>query len=180
MTSIDVLSEQLEFVATVIDGIQAAARRVGFRPDDMAQIYAIALHLTIVELLAACFLLAEKQQGTGIPILLRSMYEAFVDLENLVRDASYVDHIDAANLKQFEKLVAAAKRGNPRLAGLEKRWKLVEMLDSFRAQQIALKQTGKSALRIEDKCRLAGRETEYESIYGLLCLDTHNNVSALF
>ena len=100
MTSIDVLSEQLEFVATVIDGIQAAARRVGFRPDDMAQIYAIALHLTIVELLAACFLLAEKQQGTGIPILLRSMYEAFVDLENLVRDASYVDHIDAANLKQ--------------------------------------------------------------------------------
>jgi hypothetical protein len=88
MTAVAVLRKQLEYVVTVIDGIKDAAGRIGYRPDAKPEIYAITLHLTIVELLAACYLLAEKQQGTGMPILLRSMYEAFVDLDNLLRDAS--------------------------------------------------------------------------------------------
>ena len=40
----------------------------------LAEMHAIALHGTIIELLSACVLLAQSGQPTGIPILLRSEY----------------------------------------------------------------------------------------------------------
>jgi hypothetical protein len=70
-----------------------------------AQIHALALHGTITELFSACVLLAKQGEPTAIPIILRSMYEALVDLDNLVRDAGYVEHIQAANFKQTIKIV---------------------------------------------------------------------------
>lgn len=179
MTTTTALARQLEFVACVVDEIQTAAHRIGWRAHDNAQIFAICLHVTITELLAGCFVLAEKQQGTGIPILLRSMYEALVDLDNLLRDASYVGHLEAANLMQIEKLLKQAASGNPGLRGLGKKHDIEAARQRARADIEALKISGRSTLKISEKCKRVGRSDEYHSLYGLFCLDTHNNVAAL-
>jgi len=42
-----------------------------------------------------------------------------------------------------------------------------------------LKKIGKGPLGIEDRCRRTGRLNEYESLYALFCLDSHNNSAAL-
>ena len=70
---------------------------------DHTQYLAIALHCTNIELFLACVLLALYGEPTPVPIILRSMYEALVDLDNLLRDATYVDRIESANLTQMLK-----------------------------------------------------------------------------
>src|ERR1700677_5145679 len=78
--------------------VEAAAQ---LRHDESdPQIHALTLHGTITELFSACVLLAKQGEPTAIPIILRSMYEALVDLDNLLQDAGYVEHIQAANFKQ--------------------------------------------------------------------------------
>jgi hypothetical protein len=73
--------------------------------DTLSQMHAIALHGTIIELFSACVLLAQWGEQTAIPILLRSEYEALVDLDNLMRDASYVERMEAANIAQTLKVM---------------------------------------------------------------------------
>jgi hypothetical protein len=101
------------------------------------------------------------------------MYEALVDLDNLVRDAGYVEQIEAANLKQTIKIM---KSGPLRKQYQEGR---TADFEHFVTKLSALKANGKKPLDIRDRCDRAGRLDEYESLYGLFCLDTHNNASAL-
>lgn len=107
------------------------------------------------------------------------MYEALVDLDNLVADASYAEHLDAANIEQLESLLKQAEGGNPGLRGLEAKWNLAQTRQAMRTEITALKVTGKLRLNIWKKCERANREHEYRLLYKLFCLDTHNNVAAL-
>jgi Family of unknown function (DUF5677) len=142
-----------------------------------AQIHGLALYASIVELFSGCNLLAKTDETTGIAVLLRPMYEALVDLDNLVHDPSYVEHIEAASLMQLIKLLSSARSNNPLLQSLSDGHaaEVQAMTDRFDE----LKARGKRPLKIEDRCRRAGRLDEYESLYGLFCLDSHNNIAAL-
>jgi Family of unknown function (DUF5677) len=138
-----------------------------------AQIHALALHGTITELFSACILLAKHGEPTAIPIILRSMYEALVDLDNLVHDAGYVEHIQAANLKQTIKIMKSTPLKQEFQEGRKADYQ------QFVTQLAELEAKDKGALRIRNRCDRAGRLDEYESLYALFCLDTHNNGAAL-
>ncbi len=141
--------------------------------DSLAQMHAIALHGTIIELFSACVLLAQWGEPTGIPILLRSEYEALVDLDNLVRDAGYVERMEAANIVQTLKIM----KGGP----LRQEFQVGRKadFDELSARLAELEQKKKTPLSMRDRCDAVGRLGEYEGIYGLFCMDTHNNASAL-
>jgi hypothetical protein len=159
-------------VHTVLD---CADRLVG--PEDSARhLHAVALHATVTELLSGCVLLAMHEHATGIPILLRSMYEALVDLDNLLRDRDYMEQIEAANLSQVVKLLRAAK-SNPLLRGIDQSHGV--RLPEFEARLEALKKSKRRPLHIEDRCRKVNRLNEYESLYAVFSLDVHSNSAAL-
>jgi hypothetical protein len=67
---------------------------------DNAQVLALAIYGTVIELFSACVGLAQLGEPTAIPIILRSMYESHVDLDNLLHEAGYVEHIEAAGYEQ--------------------------------------------------------------------------------
>ena len=159
-------------VSTVLD-CAAALRGEGSN----AQLHAVALHATITELMGCCIVLAQdRDHAVGIPILVRSMLEALVDLDNLLHDAGYIGHIEAANLQQIVKLLRSAET-NPHLAGLlEGR---SGEADAYGARLQALLQADKRPLDLKARFQRAGRQNEYDSLYGLLCLDAHNNSAAL-
>lgn len=138
-----------------------------------AEMHALALHGTICELFSACVLLAHCGEPTGIPILLRSEYEALVDLDNLLRDPRYVERMVVANLQQTLKIM----KGGP----LRKQFQMGRKgdFDALAAHLAALEKNKKTPLTMRERCVAVGRLDEYESIYGLFCLDTHNNASAL-
>jgi Family of unknown function (DUF5677) len=142
-----------------------------------AQIHALSLYASTIELFSGCIVLAKSGEPTAIPVLLRPMYEALVDLDNLLQDASYVEYMEAANLKQVLKLLSAAEDNNPLLQGLTEG--RPELSRTFAERFAELKAAGKRPLSIEARCRRAGRQNEYDSLYALFCLDSHNNSAAL-
>jgi hypothetical protein len=152
--------------------VLGAATRLSHDQSD-AQIHALALHGTITELFSACVLLAKQGEPTAIPIILRSMYEALVDLDNLLHDASYVEHIQAANFKQTIKIMKSGPLRQEMQEGRKADYQ------QFVTQLAELEAKGIGPLQIRSRCDRVGRIDEYESLYGLFCLDTHNNGAAL-
>lgn len=111
----------MEFIVAASEGVRTvldcADRLVGPSDSD-SHLHAVALHATLTELLSGCVVLALHEHPTGIPILLRSMYEALVDLDNLLHVPGYMGRMEAANLTQVVKLLEASK-SNPLLRGID-------------------------------------------------------------
>jgi hypothetical protein len=96
-----------------------------------------------------------------------------VDLDNLLHDASYVCRMEHANIKQTLNIM----RSGPLREALQKGHR--EHYDQLTARLAELEDEGKASLKIWQRCKTVGRFDEYESLYALFCLDTHNNASAL-
>jgi hypothetical protein len=157
-----------EAVPVVLD---AAAK---LRHDESdAQVIALAIYSTVIELFSACVGLAALGEPTAVPIILRSMYESHVDLDNLLQDAGYVEHIHAAGYQQTLKIMEAAP-----LRQLMKEGRKAEY-DELNAKLADLKCRGKGPLQIYQRYKRAGRLDEYEGLYALFCIDAHNNSPAL-
>jgi Family of unknown function (DUF5677) len=171
------LRESIETGTSAVRTVLECATALRIDPHDSAQLHAVAFHGTITELFGACLVLAEdRDHAIGIPILLRSMQEALVDLDNVVNDAGYVENIEAANLKQILKLLNSAKT-NPMLAGLLEQHP--KDADELWAELHARNARGKRSLKIYDRFVMAGMQNEYDGLYALLCLDAHSNSAAL-
>jgi hypothetical protein len=166
------LRARAETASAVVPVVLDAAKRLR-HDDSMRQIYALALHGTIIEEFSPCILLTQFGEPNTIPIILRSMYEALVDLDNLLRDASYVERMEAANIVQTLKIMSGGPLREEFQVGRK------EDFEQLSARLAALEKEGKGSLSIRARCDAVGRLGEYEGIYGLFCLDTHNNASAL-
>lgn len=168
------LRTRAEAASDVVPVLLAAAARLP-QPNEesMAQVYALGLYGSMIEQFSACVLLAQFGEPTTIPIILRSTYEALVDLDNLVHDASYHCRIEHANIKQTLSIM----RSGPLRETFQKGRQ--EDYEQLAARLGELENEGKASLPIWKRCRAVGRSDEYDSLYALFCLDTHNNASAL-
>ncbi len=168
------LRARAEAVSDVLRVVLAAAARLPQpQEESIAQVYALGLYGTMVEQLSACVLLTLFDEPSSIPIILRSMYEALVDLDSVVHDASYHCRIEHANIKQTLSIM----RSGPLREAFQKGRK--EDYDQLTARLAELESEGKASLKIGKRCKAVGRSAEYDSLYALFCLDTHNNASAL-
>ena len=159
------LRARADEVAAVVPQILDAAALLRHE-ESLPQHFALALHCTVIELFSACVLLAQYGEPTAIPILLRSMYEALVDLDSLLGDPSYVDRIESANLTQivkFERSGLIPKKD----------------LEEFKTRLAELQQLKRGPMDLRTRCEKIGRLDEYDGLYTLFCLDTHNNGAAL-
>jgi hypothetical protein len=170
--------DRLAFGDRALRTIIEAMPRITFDPTNHPQLYAVTLHASIVQLCGGCLTLAQTEYTAGIPVLLRSMYEALVDLDNLVSHEGYHERMEAANLAQFLKVMATAA-SNPLLAGLTDKHDIASIIQHYQAELDGLRARDRGEKKIRQRCIDAGREHEYTSLYGLLCLDAHNNVGAL-
>jgi hypothetical protein len=101
------------------------------------------------------------------------MYEAHIDLDNLLHENGYVEHILAANLDQTIKVMESGPLRQAFKEGRKAEY------DELVAKLADLKCRGKGPLKIWQRCKRAGRLDEYESLYGLFCMDAHSNSAAL-
>jgi hypothetical protein len=174
VSDVSALAQLREAVADAnkaVTSVLDAARRIHHDSTD-AQIHALSLYGTIVELFSGCVALAEHGEPTSIPIVLRSLYEGLVDLDNLLHDASYVEHIQATTYKHSIDMLQSESLRELQQARSTEYDQLVNELARLKAK-------GKGPLKIRIRCEKAGRLEEYLGIYALLCLDTHNNGAAL-
>jgi hypothetical protein len=177
MTSKSGLAYCMQFAYEAMRVVAAAAGKVHFQSDDKPQVYAIALHATIIEQFHSCIALVEANATTALPNTVRSVFEATVDLENLLQDRAYHQHMEASNLKQMIKLMSHADL--PILKGLRDKHDIDTELVQHRERFEELKEAGFDQLHVRTKFERADRLDHYNTLYGLYCLDSHNNITAL-
>ena len=141
----------------------------------------ICLFSRIVELAASCKALLEKNTLAGLPVLLRSMFEADIDLTNCIKDTYYFKSMYASLLKEKIRRLKESfpEKDNPYLKPIDGNDSLKSDLESVKKELQSLEKEGYKPISIKERSEKAGKLDEYHSIYNILCLETHNNIAAL-
>ena len=138
----------------------------------------VALYSTLIEFTGAIICLIENRARVAVPSVFRSLLEAAVELRNLNKDPSYVEHMYASHTKQWLDVLIEAKKGNPYLASL-KQLNLDEIIANDERALEALKRKGKHPLNVFERFDRADMVEEYRSMYNFLSCDAHSNIRAL-
>lgn len=142
--------------------------------------YLMSMHCTIIELSSCCIEMLKIGQATAVPLIARSVLEAYADFTCLLQDENHWRFMHAGHLKDKAKLTAEASSGNPLFADLAQHIDIEHELLVVREELASLKAEGIEPIRhISDRFKKAGMEAEYKSMYTLLCNEAHNSQSAL-
>lgn len=172
--------EVLAFLKKAHDEFQPFSEQLRFDKKRPLHRNVIALYGSILELTGSCILLVDKRLITGVPVLLRAVLEAYVDLYNLIENPEYGYSLEVSYLKEWLKILHEAKAGkNEYLQALTEEPSLDKTIAEWQIEKQKLESKGYRSLKIEQKFQRAKMEKVYRSIYNSLCCDSHNNLRAL-
>ena len=135
---------------------------------------------TILELASNVFDLGDADSKIGIPILARSIFEAYVDLHNLCDNPTYVNNLEVEYCTSWKNFLLEAKRtDNVYLSLISQAEDLTERIQEIGRKEKELVRKGHKVLSIKEKCSMAGLEAEYPTIYGTLSSHSHNGLRSL-
>jgi hypothetical protein len=138
-----------------------------FDRKDPQHLFSICLYARLLELATACKALLEKNAVVGIPILLRSMFEADIDLTNLSKCPGYHKRMYASFLKEKLRLIkeAASSRPNPILESIRAKRNSKKDLCETQAELDRFIAEKNGPIKNECRAELAGKLDEYRSNY---------------
>lgn len=172
------LDEMLGFLKKTCSDFELLAVEIQFDKTYALHGTIISLYCSILELTESAIHLIDNKL-TGVPILMRSVLEAYIDLLNLIQDAGYGYRLQINSLQDRIDLLEAAKSGNPWLKGL-----ITPTIDAdiirFEDEKKKLVDAGFKWLSVKAKFSLQQMYQEYQSLYSIICWDSHNSLTALF
>jgi len=170
----------LDFLKRAHDEFQPFSQQIKFDKEHPQHRNIIALYGSIIELTGSAILLVDKRLITGVPVIIRSILEAYVDLYNLAENPAYGYALEISYIKEWLKILHEAKGGqNEYLAAISQAPSLDGSITAWQRQKQQLEAKGHRSLQIEQKFQRAHMEKEYRSIYNSLCCDAHNNLRSL-
>jgi hypothetical protein len=173
-------SELLAFLDQAVPQCLAASAVLRFDYQDEQHRNTLFLYGTILELTDSAVALMKAGAPAGLPMLLRSVLEATVDLRNQIDDQKYIHVLYAMYLEKYIWfLEEALTLKNPFLKSLGEHKEVPKTLTAMKEQLAALKRQGYEPLSVYRRFKKAGMEHEYSSVYNSLCSDAHNNLRSL-
>lgn len=145
----------------------------------------IALYLSLIEYSDALINLIENEKSIAVPVVFRSLLEAYVDFKNLSEDKTYGYHMEANYAYNWlNSLEEASKNQNEYLALTSSEPNLYAAIQEQKAKLAELKAKGylnkkNKPLSVFEKFKKAGMIKEYNSIYNYLCTHSHNDIGSL-
>lgn len=145
------------------------------------QLTAVCVYCSILEFSHGEMALFEKGQTTALPIVLRSIFEAYADLRALLKDADYYKNMYATFLEEKLRFLrnVAKSSSNAYSRGVSAGMDVNGEVSSLELEIANYKTEGRKPLSNFARFESGGLVHEYQSIYWLLCLESHNNMSAL-
>lgn len=170
-----------EALASVLGLALHFLKEVRFNRKDPQELLSVCLYARLLELATACKALIENKALVGIPVLLRSMFEADIDLTNLMKIPAYYKRMNASFLKEKLRLTkeAASSRPSPFLDAVRQNRDPKKDLLETQAELDRLTAEKNGPINIRCRAEFAGKLDEYLTNYSILCLDTHNNIRSL-
>lgn len=157
------------------------ATQFKFDKQNPRQLTVTCVYSSIIELSHGQLALIEKDQTTAIPVILRSIFEAYADLCGLLEDPEYHKNMYSSFINEKLRFLrnAKASQSNPFLLGVAQGLDIAAEISSIEMEMAALKKDGHPPLKNHERFNSGKLEHEYQSIYWLLCMESHNNMSAL-
>ena len=171
--------EIYEAAEAAYDHAIEVARLAVFDLPDPSDRYLMSYFATAIEQTGGCLALAREGQITSIPILARSILEAWIDFRCLAADPAYVDFIEAKHDKEWTKVFDAAANNNLYLAKIGAEPSVIAERDRIRRDTAARAARGVKALRAVERFYRANKGELYYSVYNYLCSEAHNDARAL-
>lgn len=163
-----------EFCRRVLQVVEPLASNLLQSAVKLQRKYLIALYFRVLSLSRGCVALVDAQVLDGVPVLIRAVFEAYVDLKNLAFDSNYILHMRAAYLWENVKLQEALLG----FAG-QKKSAVKKQLQEYRREQRALEKGNFKRFTVWQRFKRAGWKDVYDLTYGFLCKASHNSITVL-
>jgi len=143
-----------------------------------------ALCCRILEIAHSFLQLLDKEGSLAVlPSISRGLLEAYADLINLIRDKNYLSQMEILFYKHKKKIALFSKNvegDNSYLSAILDEVDIEKVIQEAEDEMSRCKSEGAfDNFNIKKKFERADLLNEYQSIYPLLCLHTHNNVYEL-
>ena len=132
--------ELLNFLKSLHDRLLELSRDITFDKKNQLHFVRISLYSTLIEFSGAIINLIESRGRVAVRSAFRSFLEAAVELRNLNKDPSYIEHMYASHTDQWLDVLREAKKGNPYLSAMGKELNLDQIIakeqqTSFRLEE---------------------------------------------
>jgi len=134
--------KELEFLKKAHDIILDFSTVVRFDKTNPYHFNLVALQVSMIELASCVIILLENNGKAGIPSIVRTMLETFVELKNLTDSPKYGYYMEVAHNKQWLDLITNAKNGNPFLKGIGAEINLDKQIQEYEQKIKNLKSKG--------------------------------------
>ncbi|AYH43959.1 DUF5677 domain-containing protein [Azoarcus sp. DN11] len=157
------------------------AASIRFNSENRQHLLSLCLYCSVIELCPSLVILIQRGEFIGLPHLIRSMYEASIDLANALKNPEYFESLYAGYLA---KLIGVMQQAHDSAApGFITATGSIEAIRSFlkekKKELAALKKAGHEPLQIGQRFEIAVGNQEYLSAYAYLCGYAHNDIAAL-
>jgi Family of unknown function (DUF5677) len=146
------------------------------------ELVAVCIYATILELSQGELALLDQGPSTALPLVLRSLLEAYADLRAVLEDPGYHNKMYASFVSERRRLLHNVEkpRGNPFLLESEERLDVAAEILRLKAElQGHLDDDGDGPHPNEPRFASGKLGNHYLSIHSWLCLRSHNSMTAL-
>lgn len=175
-----IVEDLLTFLDKELDTLSTLATDLKFDSGHVLHQHIISLYASIIELSSSITVLYRTSHNSAIPIVVRSVLEAFVDLLNLCKDPRYGYSLTINSNKESLKFLEAAISNEDAYAKMvAKDPDFDTRVTDFRGEIDKLRADGNQEIRIRGKFEKADMLDEYLTTYNMLCAFSHNDIRAL-
>jgi hypothetical protein len=169
-----------QLLIRVVDRASLGLGSIAFNKEEAQHLALACLYATLVQSTRECLLLISEPTVT-LPAVLRSILEAFADLRALIKDPAHGERMVATFEHEKKRLLKnmLMSSSNPYHEGLLQKIDASAELQKVEAEITRLRLLGYKQMSNRERFEWADLEHEFESIYWLLCLDSHNSLSAI-
>lgn len=168
-----------EILSDCLDSAIEFGGELKFDASFLGNLCVVSLYMSMLELTAEILHLNREGPKTGIPIISRSILEAYVEIKNLVEDPQYLGVVERSWVLSWLNMMKSAKKGNQYLVLMAQDGKLDANIVQHEAKLEELKAKGYKRITFKEKFQKAGLEEEYDSIYGWFSAYSHGGLQAL-
>jgi len=139
------------------------------------------MYCSLIELAKSCVDLEKNNNISSVPIILRALTEVYADFRSSQNDNEYFKNMYASYLNEKLRFLDAFER-NPNNQFLrDAKKEIVPYLErqKLNAELEQLKNEKRMPLKTWERFMRGGLLDEYSSVYWLLCLHSHSNLSAI-
>ncbi len=173
------MEQILQLSDYVFSVIKKSLGEIEYNSNNRQQSIIISFYGVIIEGVSTCLLLIKHKHEFNLPLIIRNILEAYIDLKNIIIDEHYLDNLYYDYFENRKKFFESAVE-NPIVINNKKTYILYNShIDELKLNLTELKGKKIKKLLIRDKFEKAGLLSLYNDYYNILCQESHNGLYGL-